>query len=458
MTLLDDIVAVVGERGVLTGADVSGRSAGWARPHETIDALAIVRPASTEEASKVLALCNAAGQSVVTHGGLTGLVRGGDSSTDDIVLSLERMTAVEEVDADAGTMTVQAGVTLQTAQEAADAAGFVLPLDLGGRGSATIGGNIATNAGGNRVVRYGMTREMVLGLEVVLADGQVMSSLNKVIKDNAGYNLKQLFIGSEGTLGLVTRAVLRLRPKPNSQQTAIVAVSEFSAMPRLLNDLNRRLGGAVTAFEAMWSDFYELITVGAGRTPPVATDYPFYVLVEAMGGDEAGDQERFEAALGEVFEAGLIADAAIAKSQAERDAMWAMRDDVGQLRQQWGPLVAFDVSLPAMDMEAYLAEADAPILARWPDRRRATFGHLGDGNLHIGYAVGEVTPEVREFIDESVYKPLAAFGGSVSAEHGIGLEKKDYLHLTRSELEIGLMRRVKAVFDPHNILNPGKVF
>ena len=457
MNTVETITGIVGSNGILLGEDVSSRPVHPMRGTEGVAAQAIVRPATTEQVAAVLKLCNEVGQPIVTHGGRTGLAEGAIASPQEIALSLERMTRIEEVDTVTGTMTVQAGVTLQAAQEAAEAAGFVLPLDLGARGSATIGGNISTNAGGNRVIRYGMMRDMVLGLEVVLADGRVMTSLGKVIKDNAGYNLKHIFIGAEGTLGVVTRAVLRLRPKPLSQQTAIVACESFEAMPALLNDLNSRLGGAITAFEAMWQAFYELVTVKANRQPPLEISYPYYVLVEAMGGDGAADQERFEAALGEALESGLIVDAVIAKSQGEIDAMWAMRDDVGQTRAIWGPSVGFDVSLPAPQMDEYLADIDATIAARWPERKRAVFGHLGDGNLHLTYSVGKVDREIRDFIERTVYEALGKRGGSISAEHGIGTLKKEYLSLSRNEVEIGVMRDLKAMFDPNNILNPGRV-
>ncbi|MDP6568153.1 MAG: FAD-binding oxidoreductase [Alphaproteobacteria bacterium] len=454
--LIDRLGEIVGPAGLLRGAELAGRSAGYKRPLEELTAKALVRPASTEEVARVLELCNEAGQSVVTQGGLTGLVDGNLSTAGDIILSLERMRTIEEIDPASATMTVQAGVTLQAVQEAAAEAGFLFPLDLGGRGSATIGGNIATNAGGNRVLRYGMARDMVLGLEVVQADGVVLSSLGKIIKNNAGYDLKQMFIGSEGTLGVVTRIVLRLRPMPASQQTAYLAVGQFDDLPKLLDFCNRRSGGAVTAFEVMWRDFYELVTSAPGANPPLPLDYPFYILMEAMGGDPEADQERFEMMLAAALDDGLLLDAVIAKSQTETNAMWALRDDVESLR-TFGPTVGFDVGLPIALMPDYIDEVDKPILARWPDRRRFVFGHLGDGNLHLTYSVGDASAETRKLIDDAVYYPLASRGGSVSAEHGIGLSKRPYLEVSRSEAELALMRRIKAMMDPNGILNPGKV-
>ena len=437
--------------------DLSGRAAGYRHPDKTLEAKVLVRPATTEEVSQVLKLCNDAGQAVVCHGGLTGLVDGNIASPDEVILSLERMRAIEEIDPASATMTVQTGVTLQTVQEAAEEAGFFFPLDLGGRGSATLGGNISTNAGGNRVVRYGMARDMVLGLEAVQADGTVLSSLGKIIKDNAGYNLKHLFIGSEGTLGVVTRLVLRLRPRPASQQTAYLALDEFGKLPRLLNFCNGRTGGCLSAFEVMWRDYYELVLSTPGAAQPLPAEYPFYVLMEVMGGDPETDGDRFEAMLADAMADGLLIDAVIAKSEGERKAMWALRDDVESLR-RWGPTIGFDVGLPIAAMPDYLEEIDGPIVAHWPERRRAVFGHLGDGNLHIAYAVGENGDNAKKIVNDAVYRPLASRGGSVSAEHGIGLTKKDYLEVSRSPAEIALMRQLKAMMDPNNILNPGKIF
>ncbi len=454
---IERLRGVVGDKGVVLYEDLKDRTAGYRHPDETLQAKILVRPANTDEVSKVLKICNDAGQAVVSQGGLTGLVDGNIAGSDELILSLERMREIEEIDPASASMTVQAGVTLQTVQEAAEDAGFFFPLDLGGRGSATLGGNISTNAGGNRVVRYGMARDMVLGLEAVQADGTVLGSLGKIVKDNAGYNLKHMFIGSEGTLGVVTRLVLRLRPMPASQQTAYLAVDEFDKLPKLLNFCNSRSGGTTSAFEVMWRNYFELVTSRPGAAQPLPNDYPYYVLTEMMGGDPEGDPERFEIMLGEALEEGLLVDAVIAKSEAERQTMWALRDDVQSLR-TWGPTVGFDVGLPIAEMPKYLEEIDAPIMAEFPDRKRAVFGHLGDGNLHITYAVGENGANVKKLIDDAVYLPLASRGGSISAEHGIGLSKKAYLEVSRSPAEIALMKQLKVMMDPYNILNPGKIF
>ncbi|MCB1683613.1 MAG: FAD-binding oxidoreductase, partial [Pseudomonadales bacterium] len=304
------------------------------------------------------------------------------------------------------------------------------------------------------VIRYGMARDMVLGLEAVLADGTVVSSMNQMIKNNAGYDLKQLFIGTEGSLGVVTRAVLRLREKPTTQATLFVATDEFGKLAKFLKHMDSRLGGTLSAFEVMWNNFYTLVTTPpATNQPPIVQDYPFYVLVEAMGSDEA----QAEAALAEAYEQGLIVDAVVAQSEAQRMQLWAMRDDVAQTF-RYAPNFAFDVSLRISHMEDYLKEVNARLAASYGEVHNFTFGHMGDGNLHLVISVGEGGAEVREEVERSVYEPLAAISGSVSAEHGVGLEKKPYLGISRSETEIGLMRALKRTLDPKGILNPGKIF
>jgi len=455
--VVDELRERLGDDAVLTGEDVASRAAGIWRP-DTIRAKAIVRPRSTEDVSRALAICHRHGQSVIAHGGLTGLVGSALTGPDDVVVSLERMNRIEDVNPMDRTMTVQTGVVLQTLQEAAEAEGLLFPLDLGGRGSATIGGNISTNAGGNRVIRYGMTRDMVLGLEAVLADGTIVSSMNQMIKNNAGYDLKQLFIGSEGSLGIVTRAVLRLREKPRSQETVFVGSETFAKLTEFLKTMDAALGGTLSAFEVMWNEYYRLLTEPpAVHQAPIPRDYPYYVLVEALGGDAEKDHERLEAALSDAYEKGLIADAAIAQNQAQREQMWAMRDDVVQTF-RFAPIFTFDVSMRISKMERYVDAVNEGLGARYASYKHFTFGHMGDGNLHLVISVGPDGRNERENVERIVYGPLAEIQGSVSAEHGVGLEKKPYLGLCRSEAEIGLMRTLKRSLDPKGILNPGKIF
>jgi FAD/FMN-containing dehydrogenase len=457
MTLpAEQLEILAGEGGLLTGKDVHARAAGIWDP-SPLEADLLLRPRTTDEVAAILALCHAQGQPVVPHGGLTGLVKGAQTRAGDLVLSTERMTEIEDVDAAGRTMTVQAGVTLQAAQEAAEAVGLQLALDLGARGSCTIGGNLATNAGGNRVIRYGMARDQVLGLEAVLADGTVLSSMNHMIKNNAALDLKQLFIGSEGILGLITRAVLRLRERPASRCTALVAVEDLESVVQLLKHCDARLGGTLSAFEVMWQDFYRLVTgPGASRNPPIEDHHPLYVLIESEGGDAEGDQARFEAVLGDALETALVTDAIIAASGREREALWALRDDV-ELTNSRGPSFTFDVSLRVADMEDYLEDVRSRLGVEFPEAEVWVFGHLGDGNLHIVVATGSGDDVTRRRVEEAVYTPLANIGGSISGEHGIGLEKKPWLHLSRSEAEIATLKTLKATLDPRGILNPGKV-
>jgi FAD/FMN-containing dehydrogenase len=455
--LITKIRDIVDAPGLLEGDEVAQRSDSWP-PTGGCRARALVRPASTAEVSEVLRLCHEAGQTVVTHGGLTGLVDGGRATADDIVLSLERMTAMEPVDRVNRTLTVEAGVPLQKVQEAAEQAGLLFPLDLGARGTATIGGIISTNAGGNGVIRYGMMREQLLGVEAVLADGTVISSLNNVIKNNTGYDLKQLFVGSEGTLGVVTQAVLRLRPRPRSCNTALVAVERFDGLAAFLGHMDAALGGTLSAFEVMWNDFWTLIVSDGERHDiPLAADHAFYVLLESTGGHEDGDRQRFDEALQAALEGGLIADAVVAQSRQQRQELWAVRDDIETLVKRLYPPITFDVSLGIPLMDDYVREVRSGLTALWPAARMVTFGHLGDGNIHLALTVGSLEPERVHTVEKIVYEALGRRDGVISAEHGIGLQKRAYLRHSRSADEVALMRTLKTALDPKNILNRGKI-
>jgi FAD/FMN-containing dehydrogenase len=454
--LLADLRAVVGDSGLLTGAAV----------HERADvnghvprAAALVRPASTEQVAGVLRLCHARHQSVVTHGGRSGLVEGTATTEQELILSTERMTAIERVDVMGRTMRVQSGTILQRVQEEAERHDLMFALDLGGRGTCTIGGNIATNAGGVRVLRYGMMRALVLGLEVVLADGTVLKSLNRMIKNNAGYDLKQLFIGSEGTLGVVTRADLRLFPRPRSANTALVACEDFAGLVKLLGMLDASLGGQLSAFEAMWPDFYAATTTAFGHHRALLPGgHGIYGLVESSGADPEGDAARFEEALGEALEKGVVLDAVIAKSEAERNEIWAPRDDPWLITQHYGATLNFDVSMAIEDMAGYLASLRAAVAQKIPAGLVFAFGHIADGNLHVIVAPGTSDPATMRLGEELAYELLRPIDGSISAEHGIGLERRHFLNISRTLQEIDAMRLLKRALDPHGILNPGKIF
>ncbi|MEZ0121915.1 MAG: FAD-binding oxidoreductase [Candidatus Reddybacter sp.] len=451
----EQLIALLGPSGVVEAPRIS--AVGNWRGHPYNSPL-LLRPKTTEQVSAILRLCNQRQQAVVVHGGLSGMVGGTSSGEHEICLSLERLQKIESIDQLGRTMTVESGVRLQEVQEAAAAEGLFFALDLGARGSATIGGNIATNAGGNQVIRYGMAREQVLGLEVVLADGTILSSMNHLLKNNAGYDLKQLFIGSEGTLGIITKAVLRLRPAMPARNTALVATDQFDKLPRLLSHIESALGGKLSAFEAIWDNYYQLATQGPHLgAPPLAQRHPYYALIESTGSDAKAEAEVFLAALESALNAGLIDDAVLAKSVKEQDALWAIRDNIDALA-AIAPVIIFDVGLPIDAMEAYLQHIEAELKKQLGLNQLAVFGHLGDSNLHI--VVGTETENLAVYhrVEDLLYAPLQALGGSISAEHGIGLEKKRYLHYSRNAEEIATMQLLKRTFDPNNILNPGKIF
>lgn len=457
-SIIENIRSVVGDAGLLTGKDVHSRPEVWGT-QSGVQAHCIVRPATTGQVSEILKICHQHNQAVVTHGGMTGLVKGACSSAKDIVISMERMRNIEQTDQENRSMTVQAGAVLQQIQETAAGHGLMFPLDLGARGSATIGGNISTNAGGNGVIRYGMAREQVLGLEAVLADGTVISSMNSVLKNNTGYDLKQLFIGSEGTLGIVTRAVLRLRPLPRSRNTALVALTDFSRVSQFLRSMEAELAGSLSAFEVLWNDFYSLI-IGDGvkHGSPLATDHPFYVLLEATGAHQENDRSSFEHALEQAIAQELIVDAVIAQNEQQRSELWAIRDDIAGLVQKLYPPITFDISLNIARMDDYVIEVKQQLTAAFPQSKCVFFGHIGDGNIHPVLTIGSLEHDSVQRVEDIVYGCLQSRNGIISAEHGIGLEKKPYLHLCRSPQELALMKTLKRALDPKNLLNPGKIF
>jgi FAD/FMN-containing dehydrogenase len=444
------LIDALGADAVLTGGEARERMAPGSL------AATLVLPRDTAQVSRVLALCHAAGRPLVAQGGLTGLVHGAVSGADAVVLSFDRMRRIEEVDVLNRCMTVQAGVPLQAAQAAAEGAGLMLPLDLGARGTATIGGNVSTNAGGTRVLRFGMMRDMVLGLEAVLADGTVIDARSKIIKNNTGYDLKQLFVGSEGTLGVVTRVVLRLRPLPASQSTALVALEDFSSVTRFLSRMEAGLFGSLSSFEVMWRPFYDLVTTPPARGRSIlGRGHAFYVLVETLGVNAERDGEQVLAVLAEAEAEGLVSEAVVAQNARERREMWALRDDVEQLN-RYGPALHYDVSLALDAMERYVAAVQERLSARFGVHHSWVFGHLADGNLHVVVRVEEAG--AAEAVHAIVYGCLPASGASVSAEHGIGLLRKPHLPRSRSAAELELMRVLKRALDPKGILNPGKIF
>ena len=449
----------LGAAAVLVGADVPERNCNdWsAQPPQR--PLAVVRPLDAAGVSAALEVCRAAALPVVPQGGLTGLCGGARPEPGWVALSLERMVGIEEIDVDACTMTVRAGTPLETVQRAAADAGLYFALDLGARGSCAIGGNLGTNAGGNRVIRYGMARELVLGLEWVLPDGSVITSLNKMLKNNAGYDLKHLFIGSEGTLGIITRIVLRLHPQPACTMAALCALPDYAGVKHLLGAARRALGPQLSAFEVMWADYWQLVTDRMKVRAPVAPGQGHYVLVEAQGTDASVDAPRFERWLEQLMNDGALADAAVAQSVGDVQAFWALRDACADFVPVLGAHLSYDVGLAVRDMDHFAARCKAALANAVPGCESVYYGHIGDGNLHLvawvpGLGVAQLP---KTAMDEAVYGTVRELRGSVSAEHGIGTTKKAYLGHARSDAEIALMRTLKAALDPLGLLNPGKV-
>jgi FAD/FMN-containing dehydrogenase len=416
---------------------------------------ALLLPAGVAQVSLALRICHAHGQTVVPQGGMTGLAGGGHPGPDDVALSLERLVGVEQVDGDAATLTALAGTPLQLVQEAAEQAGFALGIDLGARGSCSIGGNVSTNAGGNNVLRYGMSRQNVRGLEVVLADGTVVSGLNKLMKNNAGYDWTQLFIGSEGTLGVVTRVVLALHPRTSGFRAAFCAVAGFAEAVRVLRRLEAALPGRLMAFEAMWRDYYAFATTAGGQAPPLPADAPLFLLIDAAMGD---DPAALDDVLGTLLEDGLLQDAVIAQSEAERRKLWAIREVPAEFPRILPLYIGFDVGIPLARMADAVAAMRAVIARDFPHATALFYGHVADSNLHLvmGRPQGEPLPVLP--VEEAIYPVVQQFGGTISAEHGVGTVKKPFLHLSRSPEELALMATIRRALDPTGILNPGKIF
>jgi FAD/FMN-containing dehydrogenase len=449
----------LGAATVLIGPDVPERNCNDWSTQPPSPPLAVVRPVDAAGVSAALKACAAAALPVVPQGGLTGLVGGARPEPGWVALSLERLVGVEEIDEASATMTVRAGTPLEAVQRAADEAGLYFALDLGSRGSCAIGGNLSTNAGGNRVIRYGMARDLVLGLEVVLPDGTIVTGLNKMLKNNAGYDLKQLFIGSEGTLGIITRIVLRLHPKPGCTMAAVCALPDYAAVVKLLARARRGLGPLLSAFEVMWPDYWQVVTERVGVQSPVQGRHGAYVLVEAQGTDEAIDAPRFQAWMESLLEEGLLADAAVAQSIADVQAFWGLRDACAEFFQVLGPHISYDIGLPVKRMDDYARRSAPALAARMPGCQVVHYGHIGDGNLHmVAWVPGlALEQQPKETMDEVLYGLVREFGGTVSAEHGIGTQKKKWLGHARTPEEIALMRTLKAALDPNGLLNPGKL-
>jgi len=424
-------------------------------PH--VRPLALVLPRSTEDVAIATRICNRHGQPLAVQGGMTGLAGAATPRSGEIAISLERLTGIIEIDAASATLTALAGTPLQLVQQAAHDAGFHCGIDLGARGSCTIGGNAATNAGGTQVLRYGMARRNILGLEAVLADGTVVSSLNKMLKNNAGYDWTQLLIGSEGTLGIITRVVVQLQPRQRAVASAMLEVPDFDAALKVLRRTEVLRPGALLSFEAMWPDFHQFAVHHFALSAPLPDSGHLWLLVDFETAEGHTGANEFFDLVSQLFEEGLITNAAIAKSMADRDRFWAIRESPAEYSRVLPGLISFDVSLPLGKMSAIVEALRRTLLTRWPTATALFFGHVADSNLHLVMHVPDAPAATKAAVEDTVYGMVAAHGGSVSAEHGIGQLKLRYLGHSRSPTELALMRRIKEALDPRGILTPGRV-
>jgi len=463
-TVIERLQEIVGGGHVLTGdVDVAPYVVDW-RGRYRGNARAVVQPASTDQVARVVRACAELAVPIVPQGGNTGMCGAAtpDRSGDEVVLSLARMRAIRALDAANATITVEAGVTLADVQQAARDAGMLFPLSLASEGSCTIGGNLSTNAGGTAVLRYGNARELVLGVEVVLADGRIWNGLRGLRKDNTGYDLKQLFVGSEGTLGIVTAAVLKLYPAPSARVTALAAVADVAHAVELLRAMKHALGDRLTGFELISGFALHLSRKHHPGSPDPLPGHPWYVLLQV---DDSGDvalADVVESALSRTAENALIVDATIAQSQEQADRLWSLRENISEAQRREGQNVKHDISLPISAIAPFTRDAENAIVAAFPGARVVVFGHLGDGNLHYNVAAPEGA-DAQQFlantraINRIVHDRVVAAGGSISAEHGIGVLKRDELAHYKTPLELELMRRIKSALDPRGLLNPGKV-
>ena len=450
----------------MTEGDLTGYELDW-RKRERGKSLAVVRPASTAQVAAVVQACAAAGVSIVPQGGNTGMVVGStpDASGTQIVLSLTRMNAVRALDGGNLTITVEAGCVLQNLQEVCEKAGFLFPLSLASEGSCTIGGNLGTNAGGTQVVRYGNTRELCLGLEVVTAQGEVWSGLTGLRKDNTGYDLRHLFIGSEGTLGVITAATMKLYPLPKSQLTALAAVPSLDAAVQLLGLAHQHLSAGLTGFEVMGQFALTLVVKHfPQQRVPFYESSPYCVVLENSDNEsEEHARSQFESLLEAAMEAGCVTDAVIAESMAQARALWHIRESIPLAQAQEGLNIKHDISIAVSRIPEFVAQADAALAQAFPGIRLVNYGHLGDGNLHYNVQAPQ-GQDAEKFLREQegpvngvVYALVDAYNGSISAEHGIGSLKREKLEKHKSPVAMGLMRSIKTALDPDNIFNPGRM-
>jgi FAD/FMN-containing dehydrogenase len=463
---LQNLRQICGDAHVLTDGDLQAWEMDW-RKRARGKALAVVRPGNTDEVARIVKACVAAQVSLVPQGGNTGLVVGSipDGTGQQVVLSLQRLRAVREIDPANLTLTAEAGCVLQSLQDAARQAGFLFPLSLAAEGSCTIGGNLATNAGGTQVLRYGNARDLCLGLEVVTAAGEVWHGLSGLRKDNTGYDLRDLYIGSEGTLGIITAATLKLYPLPAARLTAWAAVGSMDDAVTLLGMAHQHLGAGLTGFEVMGQFALSLVAQHFSQLKvPLYESAAFCVLLECSDQEsEAHARVQFERLLEAALESGCVSDAVVAESLAQAKQLWHVRESIPLAQAEEGLNIKHDISVAVSHMSAFVRSTDALLEQEIPGVRLVNFGHLGDGNLHynVQAPVGSDGPAfLRDWEDQVntlVYESVQKFGGSISAEHGVGSLKVEKLEIHKSPVALGLMRALKTALDPQNIMNPGKV-
>lgn len=463
---LNACTKLIGSQHVLTeDTDKSAYLTDW-RQRFTGRALAVMRPANTEETAELVKLCKQWQVPIVPQGGNTGLVLGSvpDGSGTAIVLSLKRMNKIRAIDPLNNTMTVEAGCILQNLQTAATEADRLFPLSLAAEGSCTIGGNLAVNAGGTAVLRYGSARDLCLGLEVVTADGDIWSGLRGLRKDNTGYDLRDLFIGAEGTLGIITAAVVKLFPRPRAQVTALAGLQTPTEALQLLEIAQSRCGAALTGFELMSEVCLSLVRKHFPQLAnPFSTEYPQYVLMELSDSEsEEHANNMLEDVVGDALERGTILDAVVSTSLSQSQALWSLREHISLAQAQEGKNIKHDVSIPISAIGAFIAETDTLLQQRFPGCRMVTFGHLGDGNLHYNVSAPLAMSDAafiaqQPAVNEVVHDSVDRFGGSISAEHGLGALKRDEIRRYKSAIELQLMRTLKQALDPQGLMNPGKV-
>lgn len=464
--LLPALRDVLGEAGLITDAErMQSYLSDWRNAYRG-QAAAVLRPGTTEEVAAAVRLCAQAGVALVPQGGNTGLCGGSipDASGAQMVLSLTRLKRIREVDVANATITVEAGVILQQLQDAAAEVGRLFPLSLGAEGSCTIGGNLATNAGGTAVLRYGNMRDLTLGLEVVLPDGRIWDGLRGLRKDNTGYDLKQLFIGSEGTLGIITAAVLKLFPAQRSLTTAWVALPSPQAAVALLGQMRGLCGDRLTGFELMSRQSLEFVLRHvAGACDPFAEGHPWYVLIELSDTQpDAALNDLLEQGLGEAFEQALVLDAVVAGSQAQVEALWALREGISEAQNHEGPSLKHDISVPVSRIPDFIARTDRALQQAFPGVRIVAYGHVGDGNLHYNISKPPGSDDApfkvqAEAIMRVIYDSTLEDDGSISAEHGLGQSKRAAAQHYKAPLELELMRSIKQALDPAGLMNPGKL-